>query len=830
MTGNWLLVKSEKNTKERPDMNQTSALDATRVLEWNRLIELAQKEARTELGKSLLEHLQSPEHWAQDLARAQLMQNETQEMTSLLERDGLWGPLDELANPLPALERLKKGSVLDIRDLSLIRKWLYAVDSWIQFPREELKAELFKKTLSQLIDPFRLLKALDQVLTPEGELNERATPELSALFSEIRSLKREISIVLDSLIKTYAQKGILQENFSDLRDGRYVIPIKIASQNELEGIIYEASASGQSVFVEPKEVSQLNNRLRQRQNDLLQEIFKVLEATSKHLEPFTDEMENSVLQLAHWDSVHAKARLGLHYSGKPIEVVADRTFSLFQTAHPLLWWSLPHSQIIRNDIEFGTPTQTLLLTGPNTGGKTVLLKTLGMAGLCARSGFLFPAIGFPQVPFFDTFFADLGDAQSIEQHLSSFSGHVYRFKEILEKTTAHSLILLDELNSATDPEEGAAFGRAVLETIMQREVMIISTTHDPHLKALALSDSRIVNASMAFDESSRTPTYRMLIGVPGRSRALETAERLGIPTSVIDLARTYLSQEHNDFEKLLAQLETDSREVKQAKKDAIKIREEAERLKREWTERTEASVTEMMDRTRQKLRKVLEQAQDEVRASVRKLDEVRSRRELQASRTSLQDTFHKATEHLDSALEEEAPELAKILSQEKKKNSQNPLPSARPVKTLEAGMKVRIPKWKNTGVIMAVLGTKVKVAMGTLQMTLPQDEVQPLEGSEKNRTAQVQIDIQHHSADAGSSIDLRGLRFEEAMSQLEHYLDFHYRAKQYLEVTLVHGLGTGAIREGAHQLLKKLPYVRTFRDGGVGQGGTGATIVEFDFT
>ncbi|NBU20849.1 hypothetical protein EBS43_05480, partial [bacterium] len=749
MTGNELAVKLENNEK----MNQTQTLDTTKVLEWDRFIELTQKEARTWLGKALIENLQQQIHWAKDIESAQLMQLETQEMTSLLERDALWGPLDELEDPLSCLDRLRKGSVLEITELALIRKWLYAVDSWIQIPRDEIRAERFKKTLSQLMDPFHLVRILDQILTPEDELNERASHQLAALYSEIRSLRREISIVLDSLMKAYSQKGILQENFSDVRDGRYVVPIKIACQNDLEGIIYEASASGQTVFVEPQEVSHLNNRLRQRQNDLIQEIFKVLEETSKQLQPFCSEMESSVIQMAHWDAVQAKARLGLHYSGKPIEVIQERNFSLSQTAHPLLWWSVPNEQIIRNDVEFGVPAKTLLLTGPNTGGKTVLLKTLGMAGLCARSGFLFPAIGFPKIPFFDTFFADLGDSQSIQQQVSSFSGHVFRFKEILEKTTAHSLILLDELNSATDPEEGAAFGRAVLETMMQKEVMIISTTHDPHLKALALSDARIVNASMAFDESSRTPTYRMLIGVPGRSRALETAERLGIPPLVIQLARSYLSQEHNTFEKLLAQLEIHYEDGSH-----------------------EVVVTDKSWKTSNaeiKLRRVFEQAQDEVRASVRKLDEMRSRKELDSSRSSIQEAFSKASTQIDSALQEEAPEIAQTLFKEKKKDQRATQSDFSP--TFTQGMRVRIPKWKNTGTIVDVLGSRVKVAMGTLQMTLSTNEIQPLEDSQKTPKAHVQVDIQQNFAEGGSRIDLRGLRFEDAMGQLEQYLDLNYR-------------------------------------------------------
>jgi DNA mismatch repair protein MutS2 len=364
----------------------------------------------------------------------------------------------ELGDPSEVIERLTRGSVMEVSELALLRRWLYAIDSWTQVPREEIRGELFKKALTRLPEPLRAIQILERVLTPEGELSERASPRLASLYQEIRSLRREISIVLDQMVKTLSTKGVLQENFTDVRDGRYVLPVKISNQGDVDGIIYEASASRQTVFVEPREVAPLNNRLRQRQNELVQEIYVVLDDTSKKLRPFSGEIDIGVSILSHWDAVQARARFGLHYGGKPIHVTRERFFLMRQTAHPLLWWSLKPEEIIRNEIDFGDPVRTLLLTGPNTGGKTVLLKTLGLAGVCARTGYPFPGTDHPTVPFFDSFFADLGDPQSIEQHLSSFSGHILRFKEILSGLTDQSLILVDELNSATDPEEGAAIG------------------------------------------------------------------------------------------------------------------------------------------------------------------------------------------------------------------------------------------------------------------------------------------------------------------------------------------------------------------------------------
>ncbi len=808
---------------------QDSKLSLIQAVEWGRFLDLAQKEAFTEPSKKTVRELIDPQNWAEDIHSAQGRQAEAQEMIPILDRDALWGPLFELPSPEDILERLERGAVLEITELGILRKWLYAVDSWSQIPREDLKGEKFKKALMALPDPFNTLKILDRVLTPEGELSEKASPRLGSIFSEIRHLKKEISQTLDHLVKTFSQKGILQENFSDVRDGRYVIPVKISSQNEVDGIIYEASASRQTVFVEPKEVSPLNNRLRQRQNDLLQEIYEILAETAQQLAPFTSEIRTSVAILSHWDTVQARARLGRHYSGKQILVTDERRFRLNQTAHPLLWWSLPTSSIIRNQLDFGSPTQTLLITGPNTGGKTVLLKTLGLAALCARTGFPFPGTDQPEVPYFDSFFADLGDAQSIEQHISSFSGHVLKFKSILENTTGRSLVLMDELNSATDPQEGAALGRALLETIMKKEAMVVSTTHDPHLKALALSDPRIMNASMAFDELSRMPTYQMVLGVPGRSRALETAERLGIPTAVIDLARSYLSEEHNQFEKMLAQLESDLQVTTQARKQAVAAQLEAEQLKKEWTARTETSVSEMLDRTRQKLRRILENAQDEVRSSVRALDEMKNRKSLDQSRTQLNEVLKQASSKIESALSEEAPDLAQSLTLRK------PLPSSETRSEgplLESGTRVRIPKWKNTGTVLEAAGNKVKVAMGTLQMNLSRNEVEPILDSQAHQK-QVQVSFSQTSSTNGggstdSRLDLRGIRFDDAMTQLQQFLDLVYRSGSFQEVTIVHGLGTGALREGAHKLLTRLPYVRSFRDGGAGQGGTGATIVELE--
>jgi DNA mismatch repair protein MutS2 len=800
---------------EKLDFNQVSS----RALEWPRFLALAEAEGRSEPGKRLISQLADPATWASDLASSRQRQHETQEVAGLLARDGIWGPLQDLASPDDALDKLGREGVLEVVDLALLRRWLHCIQAWTEFPRDEIRGESFRRAVLSLPDPQSPLRILDRILTPEGELSERASPKLYQLHTEIRSLKRDISFTLDHVIKAFQAKGVLQESFSDVRDGRYVIPVRISAQGEVEGTIYEASVSRQTVFIEPKEVSPLNNRLRQRQNELIQEIYVVLSEASAKLRPHTGEILGAVQVLSHWDAVQARARMGLHYGGKAIEVTASRGFTLHQTVHPLLYWSLPRDKITLNEIEFGEPARTLLITGPNTGGKTVLLKTLGLAGICARTGFPFPGNDTPIVPFFATVFADVGDPQSIEAHLSSFSGHILRYREILEHMSDQSLVLIDELNTATDPEEGAALGRAVLETIMSREALVITTTHDPHLKALSLSDTRILSASMQFDESSRTPTYRLVVGVPGRSRALETAERLGIPAQVLKLAREYLSTGHQEFESRLARLEANLREATVAREEAVAARAEAERLKKDWSERTESAVGEMLDRARKRLRQVIEQTHEEAKAQVRKLQDLR------VVRDTLSETEGAGADLLETALREEAPEAASLLDA---RSSEKPLEREDKAQVLQKGMQVRVPKWKSVGTLLEVTGGKVKVQVGAVAMSLSVDDIEPTgekprsftRGSGKVRGLDV--------VTPPSQIDLRGMRLDDAMSALAQYLDQAYRSGSLVEVTIVHGLGTGAIREGARGLLKELPYVKEVRDGGAGRGGAGATLVEFD--
>lgn len=804
-------------------------------LDWPKLLTLTEELARTPYGKFRIRNLNLTENFAQSFERAQELQIETQEVNPILDRSALFGPLTGLEEVHEELENLSKGAVLEVQVLSRLRNWLYCFDSWSHFPRE-FAGRLFKQALVQVFDPHECLRILDRVLTPSGELSEKASPKLHTLLSQSRDLKREIDSKMEALTREYGSRGVLQEKYSDVRDGRYVLPVKVSDQGKVEGRVAELSVSKQTVFIEPKEVEQLQTRLRRIEAEASQEIFIILLAVSKQLQPFVGVISSSIEIVSYWDAVQARARIAKHYGGRSITLSEQREWVLHDTANPILFWNMEESEIVRNSLELTVGKQMILLSGPNTGGKTVLLKTLGLSSVCARTGFFYPGTGKLLVPYFDSYFVDLGDPQSIEEHISSFSGHVLKMKRILEGIGPKSLILIDEMNSATDPEEGAALALAFVQTVLSKEgAILIATTHDPKLKAMGVTDTRVLNASIVFNESSLKPTYRVVFGAPGRSRALETAERLGIDTAVLTLARSYLSNEHKVIESVLEQLQGQLGTVDRARREAVQLKEEAEKLKLEWEEKVKNTVQDSIEKARQKLKHVLELAQIEVRETLRKIQSTKTHKQLDDLRRELNESFEQGDKRIETAVAEAAPELSEALVQSAIQEAQ--------VQKFEKGMWVRVPKWKNVGEIIEWDGKKGRVSLGFQQsagfgkafiVSVYGVEMEPLSerelrtamgvksgvpGSAKHKNGLIQTESPGQVAD---TLDLRGQRLDEAMSEARNYIDRAFRADK-TEVTIVHGLGTGALREGLRQILKTTSYVAVYQDAGT----PGATLVRF---
>lgn len=820
---------------------------ALQALEWAVILKSAAAEARSEPGQKRVELGMNPENWAASLAEAKDWQQETQEAVSLKDRGVLWGALDELFDPEPVFDLLERGGVPSAPQLALLRSWLQATEAWTQVPREDWPGRRVRAAVSQLMDPFQVLRILSRVLTAEGAISENASPEMARLCAEARSIQREIGQTLDTLVREYEKSGILQESFVDRRDGRYVIPVKVSQQSQCEGIVYDLSASRQTVFIEPRAVERLNNRLRKCENEREEETYRVLSEVAHELLPRLSEIRRSVGILAHWDAVTARARFAARTGGRAIEVIGESRLRLADVAHPLLWNSLAPEKIIRNAIELEAPARAILLSGPNAGGKTVLLKTLGVAAIFARTGFFMPGALPLQVPFFDRVFVDLGDPQSISGNLSSFSGHLMKLKDMLEGVSGRSLLLIDELNTATDPEEGSALARAFLDTIFEQapDAILAATTHDPRLKTDALSDPRVLSASLQFDESKLEPTYRVVYGIPGRSRAIELAQRLGFPEGVLRRAREALSGEHTRFERALSELESKLAEAVQARDQAVRMREEAEKLLGEWRERSARGVEDAMDRVRRRLKQMMLEANEQMQQIARKFEEARSRKDLDrkadAAKADLARLLESTVSAAERALKEEAPELVRAAAENTSQSGAGlvsadapgaSVPSLRP----SVGARVRVPKWKSLGTVTEIRGEQVRVAidppggsrgsMAGMTMLLAWSDVESVEPASKPQAREGGVAWNAEVAVEGR-LDLRGQRFDDAMSALEVYLDRAFRSGRR-EVTVIHGFGTGALREGSRALLKRTPFVKNYRDGGSGEGGAGATIIEFD--
>jgi DNA mismatch repair protein MutS2 len=789
---------------------------AFHTLDWMEFLSHALRCAKSEPGKEALAQLQDPRYFAKNPAEARFLQIQAEEAGGLLQQRWIWDALMDLAAPHECLSSLEKGRVLTLEELVLLRGWLRAGRSWRGFLNEDQEFQrnfpCFQAAVSALPDPREALKPMESVLDESGEISDSASPLLRTLRGEIYSIEREIEKALERVLKRGSEEGTLQENYWDVRDGRYVLPVKIEKQGDLEGVRRDVSVSRQTVFIEPIEVERLNRELQQKKGDLQAEIYRILVQVSVRVLPFSKEISKTVKILVEWDEVQAKARVGEKYRGRKIDVLEDREFNLEQTAHPLLWWSLGDEEIIRNDLKLQSPALSLLITGPNTGGKTVFLKTLGFAALCARAGFPFPGIQNPKVPFFDQIFADLGDQQSIEKHLSSFSGHVLTLKEILEKATNQSLVLLDELNSATDPEEGAALARALLEELMDREVITISTSHDPTLKLLALSEPRILNAGMAFEEKSAEPTYRLMLGAPGRSRALETAERLGLSSRVLSRARSYLRPDRLKVEDLLEQLEAQVEEARRASQEADRARKEAQEQEMRWKELASQKGKKILLDAQIELREMLQKTQEEFRSQLDELKKSPTLQTFHRSVGSAKEVFESSAKKLSNTLKEKLPDI----SFEKESNQIEDV-------VFRAGDQIYVSRWKKDAKIISVKGDQAKVVMGSMTMNLPLSDLQLQQGSKK---VNFHVSVEKSVDQVNASVHLRGKRYEEAMEELEIYLDRAYRSG-LKRVRVIHGHGTGALKGGAHELLRSLPYVVDYQIAEQHEGGAGVTVAHF---
>lgn len=721
--------------------------------------------------------------------------NETTEAASVLCRAG--NPLNNYDDPEPLLLRAKKGAVLSLAELLRAARFLRLSRTARQKLSQAEYAPLLSDMASLLLASPALEEELFNSILSEEEMADTASPLLQTLRKKIRQAGERIRERMNQLLREFSP--YLQESVITLRNDRYVLPVKADSKGRVKGIVHDQSSTGATCFIEPMAVVEINNELRILRSQESEEVERILAEFSGRLAPLAEGLLQNASLLCELDFIFARANYSLEQKNECPEL-NDRGFLRLEEArHPLL----ERQSAVPVSVELGGRFSVLLITGPNTGGKTVTLKTVGLFALMAQCGLYLPARR-AEVPVFSDIFADIGDEQSIEQSLSTFSSHVTHIIDILRLADKNALVLLDELGAGTDPGEGGALAVAILEELRARGCRVVATTHYTELKAYSMETENVENASVEFDVRTLRPTYRLLVGVPGASNALLIARRLGMPAYLVDKARARLSDSHAVLEEALQKADA-------LYKDALK-KEELARSRQAEADRELAKAKAEAGKWQQKEEELLQKAQ-------KKAEDV-----LEAARRQAEEVIARCNELSRQAATKEIIEMQTLKnSLEVKKTAPEPRQAAAAA-LLQKGDEVEVLSLSQAGVIISVNQDKGEalVRAGSLQLTVPVTGLALLEKAKGKKTASSKIAVPARPL-VSASLDIRGQTVEEGILELERYLD-SARNSGLSEVTVIHGKGTGALKAGIVRYLRQagLP----FRPGRYGEGDAGVTVVE----
>jgi DNA mismatch repair protein MutS2 len=652
----------------------------------------------------------------------------------------------------------------------------------------------------RMVEDRDLVQALESTFSDRGEVLDSASAELRRIRHEMRSAQGRITERLNSMVTSQEYRTALQEPIVTMRNGRYVIPVRQDSKAKVQGIVHDQSASGQTVFVEPIAVTEMNNRLKELELAEQREIERILQELSARVAAKAPEIRDTVEALAAVDLAFARAHYAAQQRAVPPGLNGEGRTRLMNARHPLL-----KGKVVPTSIWIGEDFRVLVITGPNTGGKTVALKTLGLLTLMAQAGMHVPADPGSQVGVCASIFADIGDEQSIEQSLSTFSSHMRNIIAMLPQIGPDSLVLLDELGAGTDPAEGTALARAILVTLLESGARAVVTTHYSELKTFAHEQEGVENASVEFDVETLSPTYRLIIGLPGRSQALAIANRLGMPQNILAMARQNVSAGAVRVERLLAQIQDERRQIGELFRRAGEMHADAQKLR----DRVRSELTSI----RKERERILAEAREEAAEAVR---EMRGRlRELESDARKL--GSRREQRELRTRLEEITGEAAGAIG---------PAPVAEEREALRPvapGATVNVLSLGQQGTVLSVSGGEAEVQLGQFKMRIPTDDLEVL--SRKERAPERVIEVQTTHEAPPMEIDVRGWRADDAVREIDQYLHDNYMHGQGT-IRIVHGKGTGALRRAIRDQLGGHPLVKGFESEKPQQGGEGVTIVK----
>lgn len=722
-------------------------------------------------------------------------------------------PITDFKDVRASLKRLKVKANLNGEELGNIFLILSLAKDVSQFTADleerEIDTRPIEKTLKNLAIPEDLFKKLNQAIEYDGTVKDTASSKLMQLRHDIQSNETDIKNHMNDYISG-KHTQYLSENIVTIRDGRYVLPVKQEYKNKFGGVVHDQSASGQTLFVEPQAVLVLNNRQQNLMAQERQEIHRILIELSELAGMYQKEIKNNADALTQLDFLSAKSKLAKAMKATEPVLNQDHVIKLRKARHPLI----DPKKVVPNNIELGTSFDTMLITGPNTGGKTITLKTLGLLQLMAQAGLFITAEEGSQLTVFNEIYADIGDEQSIEQSLSTFSSHMDQIIKIMKDVTEDDLVLIDELGAGTDPEEGVSLAIAILDDLRGAQAKIAITTHYPELKLYGYNRARTTNASMEFDLKKLAPTYRLRIGIPGQSNAFAIAHQLGMNEVVVDKARSLMNDEDSDINKMIERLTEQTKAAEQLHETLKQNVDQSITLKRQlqngldWynqqvqkqLEKAQEKADEMLAKKRQKADKIINDLEEQRRAG----GQVRTNKVIEAKGAL-------------NKLERENQNLAqnKVLQREKRRHD------------VSVGDTVKVLSYGQQGVITKKLADhEFEVQIGILKVKVTDRDVEKIstQAAPKKAERAVRSSRGLRSTRASSELDLRGQRYEEALTNLDRYIESSLLAGLNT-VTIIHGIGTGAIRNGVQQYLKRNRHVKSYSYAPANQGGTGATIV-----
>ncbi|SJO85862.1 MutS2 protein [Clostridioides difficile] len=784
-----------------------------RVLEYNKIIDLLKKKASSSLGLKYIENLVPNT----DFVEVKSMLEETSEAQSIIIKRGSVG-LEGIHDIEDKVKRAYIGASLDPGSLIMIADTLRVArrlrNSLSSSDEEDFNYPIIQSLSNSLYVYKDIEDQIYNAIISEVEISDNASSTLRDIRRRIAKKNQSIRSKLNSIISSTTYQKYLQDAIISLRGDRFVVPVKSEYRSQVAGIVHDQSSSGATLFIEPMTIVEMNNELRQLKLGEQEEIERILSELSAMVGEVSEDLISNQEILGRLDFAFSKGKLSIQMRGIEPTLNEDKYLNIKNGRHPLL----DKKKVVANTIYLGRDFHTLVITGPNTGGKTVTIKTVGLFALMTQSGLHIPADYGSSMCVYDNVFADIGDEQSIEQSLSTFSSHMTNIVSILQNVTADSLVIFDELGAGTDPVEGAALAIAVLEDINSVGAKCIATTHYSELKNYALTKSGVENAAVEFDIETLSPTYKLLIGVPGKSNAFEISRKLGLSDYVISRAKEYINTENIALEDVLQNVEKNRIKAVEDREEAERLKEEIEKLKVEYDEKLEKLVSQrdkMIEKAKSEAFSIIRQAKEEVDIIIKELRSLEQERASKEKNRKIEELRKELTSSMGSL----QPTVKSMIV---------PKVSNKEIKDLKPGEEVKVITLNQNGSVVSVDKKRKEavVQIGIMKMTLPFKSLQKTRKDvSTNVTKSTRNIIRSKSGSVKNEVDLRGLNLEEAIMEVEKYLDDAYVAG--LEsVTVIHGIGTGVLKAGLQDILRRNRHVKSQRGGQYGEGGAGVTIVK----